>query len=123
MGRNILAVVMAPVVWGLVGVPVNQLILSLFPETDSGNFSTTVLVVSAVASFVYSIVSGAVAALIAQPQFTKIGVYGGLAVLLVGLGVQIGNWSFFPVWYHLVFLAALVPFCLLGAWFVQSRRG
>lgn len=122
MFRNIVAIVAAPMVWGLVGVPANQLIVSFFANDNSGGFSTTVLVVSLVASFVYSIICGAAAALIARTDFTRIGLCAGLAVLLVGLAVQIGSWSMFPVWYHVAFLAALVPFCMLGAAPVQNRR-
>ncbi len=122
MLRNIFAIVAAPIVWGLVGVPVNQMILSFFPASAEGDFSTTLLVVSLFASFAYSILAGAAAALIAGPGLKRIGLYAGLAVLLVGLGVQIASWSIFPVWYHLIFLIALPPFCILGASLVDQRR-
>lgn len=123
MTRGIVAIIAAPIVWGLVRVPANQLILSFFPETDAGNFSTTVLIVSVVASFVYSIIAGMAATLLAPQGFSRIGLYAGLAVLLVGLGVQIGSWSMFPVWYHLVFLAALLPLCWVGSLLARKLRG
>ena len=122
MLRNIIAIVAAPIVWGLVGVPVNQVILSFFPATTGGDFSNTILVVTLVASFAYSIIAGAAAVLIARPGAARMGLYAGLAVLLVGLGVQLGSWATFPLWYHLVFLIALPPFCMLGASLGGQRR-
>ena len=35
-------------------------------------------------------------------------------LLLTGIGVQAGIWSIMPLWYHLVFLALLVPVSVLG---------
>ena len=34
--------------------------------------------------------------------------------LLLGIGVEVSSWSLTPVWYHLVFLALLVPATLYG---------
>ena len=36
-------------------------------------------------------------------------------MLVTGIAVQAGVWALMPVWYHLVFLALLVPVCLVGA--------
>ena len=41
-------------------------------------------------------------------------------MLAVGIGVQAGSWNLMPVWYHLTFLALLVPGALIGA---KLRRG
>jgi hypothetical protein len=35
-------------------------------------------------------------------------------LLATGLGVQSSAWSQLPVWYHLAFLALLIPGCLGG---------
>ena len=45
-----------------------------------------------------------------------------LALLAVGVPVQVSAWETLPVWYHLVFLAALVPFSVVGAWLRDAQR-
>ena len=39
-----------------------------------------------------------------------------MAALLLGTGVavQIGVWTFMPTWYHLTFLALIVPASVMG---------
>jgi len=122
MVRNIVATLAAPLVWGLVGLPLNQLILALFPSDTPQSLSTAYLLCSLLASFVYSLLAGAAAARVAHAEAERTGLFAGLAVLAVGLGVQIGNWTLFPVWYHLIFLVALMPGCQFGARLIQSRR-
>ncbi|UYN90747.1 MAG: hypothetical protein KIT08_05795 [Anaerolineales bacterium] len=39
----------------------------------------------------------------------------GVILLLVGIMVQRQYWKLMPVWYHLLFLALLVPATLFGA--------
>ena len=39
-------------------------------------------------------------------------------LLLTGIAIQPEVWSLVPLWYHSIFLALLVPVCLLG-----GRRG
>ena len=42
------------------------------------------------------------------------GVALGLALLAVGIAVQAGYWDVLPIWYHLIFLALLLPMAALG---------
>jgi hypothetical protein len=51
---------------------------------------------------------------------TILAVVVGIVLLIVGLGVEIAGWGRTPVWYHLVFLALLIPGVLVGA--KLSRR-
>ena len=37
-----------------------------------------------------------------------------LLLLLTGVGVQLGVWPLMPVWYHLLFLALIVPVAVFG---------
>ncbi|MCW5874766.1 MAG: hypothetical protein KIS88_09005 [Anaerolineales bacterium] len=39
----------------------------------------------------------------------------GVVLLLVGIAVQRQYWKLMPLWYHLLFLALLVPTTLFGA--------
>jgi hypothetical protein len=48
----------------------------------------------------------------------------GLAVLqlLLGIGIEASAWSMTPVWYHVVFLALLVPATVYGGRLRVRRR-
>ena len=122
MTKNILAIVLAPVVWGLVGVPCNLIIMNSFPEVADGNLTSAYLFSSLIASFFYSAIAGGVAAWIAQPDFEQIGLYAGIAVFVVGVAVQAANWALLPQWYHFAFLFWLIPLCMVGANVVRGRR-
>ncbi len=122
MTKNIIAIIAAPIVWGLLGVPSNQVIMSYFPEVDSGQLTNGYLFGTLIASFFYSAIAGAVAAWIAQPNFERIGLYAGIAVLVVGAGVQASYWDQMPQWFHMAFLFWLIPLCMVGANVVRGRR-
>jgi hypothetical protein len=42
-------------------------------------------------------------------------------LLLTGIGVQAGVWNLMPTWYHVVFLALVVPGAVLGGKLVAGR--
>ena len=44
----------------------------------------------------------------------------GILLLLFGAGVQAVAWSYIPIWYHIVFLALLVPLTILGGKMKQA---
>lgn len=47
----------------------------------------------------------------------------GIVLTIFFLPVHYGLWDKFPIWYHLAFLASLLPVTLLGAFlFVRGRR-
>lgn len=48
----------------------------------------------------------------------------GMAVLLLltGIAVQAGVWNLMPVWYHLTFLALIVPVAIFGGRIAGSGR-
>jgi len=81
---------------------------------------TTVLAMSLVRSILVSLVSGFLAALIARER-TKSGLILGILLLAVGVLVQVSAWSYMPVWYHVIFLALIVPVTMTGAKLVPLR--
>ena len=115
MKKNVTAIIAAPVIWGLISVPCNLALHSLFPEVSEGKITHQYLFSTLIASFFYSVIAGACAARIAAPHFKSIGLFAGLSVLLVGAAVQIANWSVLPPWYHAAFLFWLMPLCMVGA--------
>jgi hypothetical protein len=122
MSKNIIAVLAAPLIWGVIMFPGNQIILQFFPEASSGQLSEAYLFSALIGSFFYSIIAGAGAAAIAKPDFEQIGLFAGGAVLAVGALVQWSYWELFPQWYHLAFLFWLIPLCMVGANVVRGRR-
>ncbi|MCR9260305.1 MAG: hypothetical protein NXH95_11320 [Pseudomonadaceae bacterium] len=122
MTKNIIAVIAAPLIWGLIMLPGNQIIFQFFPEALEGQLSSAYLFSALIASFFYSAIAGAGAAAIARTDFEQIGIAAGIAVLAVGALVQWSYWDLFPQWYHLAFLFWLIPLCMVGANVVRSRR-
>lgn len=70
-------------------------------------------------SIVCSLVGGLVAGRLAPGSKRALSILGAL-LLITGLAVQMGSWELMPVWYHLVFLALLVPMTFLGARFSKE---
>jgi hypothetical protein len=46
----------------------------------------------------------------------------GVALIAMFIPVHIGWWDRFPAWYHVTFLASLLPLTLLGAMLAPRRR-
>jgi hypothetical protein len=45
----------------------------------------------------------------------------GTALLVAFILIHVQLWSLFPFWYHLVFLATLIPLVVLGSWLTRAR--
>lgn len=67
-----------------------------------------------VLSIVCSIAAGLITAKIAKDRARTAVMVTAVLLLLTGIGVQAGVWSLMPTWYHLVFLALVVPVTVLG---------
>jgi hypothetical protein len=116
MTRLVIAIVAAPIVWGMLMAGGTMLIGMAYPEIAAeGPFPTGYLVTLLAGSVIYSLVTGLACAAIAGSAPRRAGIGAGLALLAVGLGVQLSAWETAPVWYHLTFLALLVPATLVGA--------
>ena len=116
MGKQVLGVVVGLMVWLVAAVVAGVLLRSLWPEyvAASGDMSFTLpmkltrLSIGALTTFA----AGAVAALIAQSSWTA--VVTGALLLLMFIPQHISLWDKFPIWYHLTFLASLVPLAVAG---------
>lgn len=118
--KLILGIIAAPILWGVVSVPINLALAGFYGEAASTPpFPTSYLLIALLLSVGYGLFSGYGAAWIAGTSDRKLGLGAGIALLLVGLGVQLSAWDVLPVWWHLVFLGMLVPVCMYGA----SLRG
>lgn len=118
MTRNILAVIAGSVSWTVLWLTFMAFLKSagqLPAEPTAPVERTSSLLMLLVASIVFSIVAGYVAALI--PRGATYGPVIALCALQLTLGVffQLQSWKLMPVWYHLAFLLLLTPATLLGA--------
>ena len=122
MVRNGFAILIAPSIWFALAFPGNQLVLLVYPEALEGQTPLDYLVLSLVVSLVYTFVAGAVCGWIAKPDFTRIGLLAGLALLAFGVFTQIVYWDALPLWYHLAAIVFIVPVAMAGANLITHRR-
>lgn len=88
---------------------------TLTVDTD-GNFTnipTNYLIIKLVLSVIFSIIAGLIAATISK-ETTKAPLVLGVALLIVGIFFQFGEWDILPIWYHMTFLIFLLPATLFG---------
>jgi hypothetical protein len=83
-------------------------------QEDGRVESAGILLLLIVLSVVFSVVSGYVAALIALTGARGAALGLGLLLLAVGIFVQVQAWDALPLWYHVGFLALLLPGALIG---------
>lgn len=116
-GRRILAVLAGAVVWAVLWIGGTMLAQSLFPAqlnptqpiTHTGALLGLILY-----SVALSLLAGFVTAVVGKAQ--AVTAVWALAVLqlLLGIGFEASAWNLTPVWYHLVFLALIIPATVMG---------
>lgn len=125
--RIALGVIVGFIVWSIVWVGGDQTLRGLWPDFNShmlaaeramfnnesfaGN--TTFEIVNLVRSFITSILAGYMAALVAG-EYGKTTMILGVLLIIVGIAFQYMAWNLAPVWYHAIFVLALLPFTMLG---------
>ena len=128
MGKIILGVVAGVVVWSILWVGSDLVLMTISPDwygkhqTDleaAANNKTLfmsdslVLIIALIRSMIFSIVSGYLAASIARENIkSTLGL--GILLLLFGIYIQSIFWNNAPLWYHIPFLALLIPMTILG---------
>jgi hypothetical protein len=95
--------------WGKTSTEFQEAVARQTPYT----LSSTVLIALLVKSFIVSLISGFITALIAREN-TKSTFVLGVLLLLFGVFVQVGYWNYMPLWYHIPFLILLIPMTVLG---------
>jgi hypothetical protein len=123
-GRAILAVLAGAAVWAALWVGGTQAAMAVFPDLLPKGQPIThfgallgLIVYSLPLSVLAGYVTGAVAARDPMP------VVWSLAVLqlILGIIVEVSAWNLMPVWYHIVFLALIVPVTVYGG-MLRVRR-
>lgn len=128
MVRLILGIIVGFLVWSVIWIGSDQLLISLNPDwygahqlaferafTNSEAFTpdTAILGMHLVRAVVVSLIAGFIAAVIAGEGRRSAVILGGV-LLVFGIAIQATAWSYLPVWYHLAFLATLVPATAAG---------
>ena len=115
--RAVLGVIVGYLLWTALWLGGNAAFLGAAGEVVSAGerFAAVGPLVGAIAlSVMCSIAAGLAAASIAKER-ARVAVFVMAALLLgTGVAVQIGVWTFMPIWYHLTFLALIVPASVMG---------
>jgi len=101
--------------WGKTSTEFREAVANKTPYA----LSATVLIALLVKSFIVSIISGFICALIAREN-AKSTVVLGVLLLLFGIFIQISHWDYMPLWYHIPFLILLIPMTVLGGKFRKT---
>jgi hypothetical protein len=124
-GRAILAVVAGAAVWATLWIGGTQAAMAAFPDVLPRNQPIThlgALLGLILYSLPLSVLAGYVTATVAARD--PMPVVWALAVLQLILGIvaEVSAWGLTPVWYHLVFLALVVPATVYGGRLRVRRR-
>jgi len=136
MIRIILGIVAGFVAWSIIWVGSDQVLMSISPNwygahqhafgaamVNKTSFmaDSTILIMHLVRASIVSVMAGFIAAVVAaENRKAPLGL--GILLLVVGIGVEAMAWSFAPVWYHLLFVALLIPMTVLGGKMKQNAR-
>jgi hypothetical protein len=118
MVRGIASVVAGLCAWTIVATAANLLLRFAWPGyaavEPAMSFTLGMLGVRLAIGALASVAAGFSAAWIAKGTGAPVRVLAAL-LLLMFIPVHYRLWDKFPIWYHLTFLASLIPFTLLGA--------
>ena len=134
MLKIILGVIVGFIVWSILWIGSDALLMAILPwygkhQTDfnvamtTGQpflADTTILIMHLIRSIIVSIISGLVAAVIAREN-TKTTLILGILLLAFGIFVQALAWNNIPVWYHVIFLALIIPMTVFGGKLRKSQ--
>lgn len=125
MLRSVLSVIAGVVAWSALWIPFSLGMQAAFPDIiDPEQYLGHVPILSSyiVASFGFSVLAGYVTALAARTKPVHHALALGVVQLAIGIGFEVSYWALLPVWYHLVFLALLIPGNVWGGKLRQSRQ-
>lgn len=124
MGRTIGAVAAGAAVWAALWLGLNTVLPSVLPEIvvpGERLDHVPLLVFLILYSVVLSVLAGYTTAAVEKAD--RMRAVKMLAALQLTLGIiaETAGWDVLPVWYHLVFLALIVPATLFGGG-LRARR-
>jgi hypothetical protein len=117
MLRSIFAVLAGDIIWTILWLGTNAALAAAMPgafQADGSIDSSGLLAVILVLSVLISIIAGYSTARLASAHEVSHALALGVVLLLIGVFVQSQYWEVLPLWYHLTFLALLIPAAWLG---------
>ena len=116
MIRNILAVVAGWLSWGIIcNLLLFPILMSLFPDQFENTVPTTkAIMASLVLTFICSIIAGYVSGLVAATNHLRVVQIAAIINLVFAIVVQISFGDTMPAWYHIIFLASIMPLMIMG---------
>ena len=113
-----LLIILAPwLVWGALDTGIYAGLSAAAPDSfpaSGGTDAAGPLVLLLILRAGYSYLAGYVAGRLGRANPGAVFIAVGL-LFLTGVAVQATGWDLYPTWYHLVFLASIIPAAVLGA--------
>jgi hypothetical protein len=125
MKRLILGTLLGFLVWSVLWLVANNVLFAdAAASAAAGDAITDVgtLLSILAASVVCSLAGGITSAKLGRDRARGAVIANGGLLLIVGILVQLSVWSTMPVWYHLSFLALLIPATIVGGRFVPAPQ-
>jgi hypothetical protein len=123
MLRSLAATVTGFILWSVLWLSYNITLkkLAILPsDLTKPVDNTKALLLLIIGSIILSLIAGYSTSVIARSASIVPISLLGLLLLAVGIFVEAQNWGLMPLWYHLTFLALLIPSCFIGAWLRSS---
>jgi hypothetical protein len=118
MLRQGFAVVIGFAIWSAIWLACNELLVELHALPHSGNTpiqEAAPLLALLVSAAIASLAAGYATAMVNASASTRPVLVLGALLVIVGVAVQSNFLDLMPLWYHVAFLALLLPVCLVGA--------
>jgi hypothetical protein len=125
VGRTIIAVLAGAALWAVLWVGGTQAAAAAFPNLLAAGQPVThagALITLIVYSLPLSVLAGYVTAAVATGDRMRAVWILAILQLALGLFIEISSWNLAPGWYHIVFLALLVPATVYGGALRVRRR-
>jgi hypothetical protein len=126
LGRQIAGVVVGLVAWMVIATVGNVALRLSWPAYAAAEapmqFDLAMMIARLIVGAVSSLGAGLAVARITRGNATAT-VILGLVLTAIFVPVHYGLWDKFPVWYHVVFLASLLPLTMSGAILVRPPSG
>lgn len=117
MGRSVLAVLAGAVVWAVLWLAGTSGLAALFPAHTAPDEPVThvgIMLFLIAFSVALSVLAGWTTGRVSTVRPVRDATILAVLQLALGIGFQTSAWSLFPLWYHLVFLALIVPATVYG---------
>ena len=133
MLRIILGVIAGFLAWLIVWVGVEKILSVVWPAfgvhqrafeeviKNGGEFKsdTGALITHIVMGLIVSLMSGALAALVAGEN-ARAPLVLGFVLLALGVLKAVMSWQYVPIWYHIIFALVLLPMAIIGGRLIAS---